>query len=193
VVLPGLMTRMISAMPEATASSTTTWIAGVSTTGNSSLAITFDDGSIRVPIPAARMTAFFTFIAMLFSGLEAYSDLLLARFLCGFACDAKRGHGARLQPLDPDFAAAFLALPVRAVFDSRECLADFAEQFALAIAHPQQEIAIRFERGPVGRVCAGFFRLVVHGADRALRFLENVAFAAFEQFSEKLEVSLPHG
>src|ERR1039458_499554 len=143
--------RGCSAMPEATASSTTTWIAGVSTTGKSSLAITFDEGSIRVPIPAARMTAFFTFIAVRFSGLEAYSDLLLARFLCGFACDAKRGDGARLQPLDPDFAAAFLALPVRAVFDSRECLADFAEQLALAIAHPQQEIAIRFERGPIGR------------------------------------------
>jgi hypothetical protein len=34
---------------------------------------------------------------------------------------------------------------------------------------------------------------VVHGADRALRFLENVALAAFEQFSEEFEVSLPHG
>jgi len=34
---------------------------------------------------------------------------------------------------------------------------------------------------------------VVHGADRALRFIENVAFAAFEEFSTELEVSLPHG
>jgi len=94
---------------------------------------------------------------------------------------------------DPDFAAAFLALPVRAVFDSCECLADFGQQLALAIAHSQQEIAVRFERRPIGRVCVGLFRLVVHRADRALRFLENVAFAAFEQFSEELEVSLPHG
>src|SRR5208337_3438262 len=152
------MTRMISAMPEATASSTTTWIAGVSTTGKSSLAITLDEGSIRVPIPAARMTAFFTFIAVRFSGVEAYSALLLARFLCGFACDAKRGDRARLQPFDPDFAPAFLASPVRAVFDSRECIADFAEQLGLAIAHSQQEIAIRFERSPVGRICVGLFR-----------------------------------
>src|SRR5271166_1352778 len=187
------MTRMTSVMPEATASSTITWIAGVSTTGKISLGITFDDGSIRVPIPAARMTALVTFIAMRFSGLAACSALRLARFLRGLACDAKRSDGARLQPFDTDIAAAFLALPVRAVFDSRDRLADFREQLALPIAHPQQEIAIRFERGPVGRVGVGFFRFVVHGADRALRFIENVAFAAFEQFSEELEVSLPHG
>src|SRR5271166_3221063 len=122
------MTRIISAMPEATASSTTTWIAGVSTTGKISLGITFDAGSIRVPMPAARMTAFFTFIAGRFSGLVVLvvcSDLRLARFLCGFARDAKRGDGARLKPLDSDLAVAFFALPVRTIFDSRECLADF--------------------------------------------------------------------
>ena len=45
-------------MPEATASSTTTWIAGLSTTGKISFGITLDAGSIRVPIPAATITAF---------------------------------------------------------------------------------------------------------------------------------------
>src|SRR3984957_4224451 len=119
------MTRMISSMPDATASSTTTWIAGVSTTGKISLGITFDEGSIRVPMPAARMTAFLTFIALRFSGLEACSDFRLAHFLRGFACDAECGDRARLQPLDSDFAAAFLALPVGAVLDSRECFPDF--------------------------------------------------------------------
>src|ERR1700735_1809899 len=138
------MTRMISSMPDATASSTTTWIAGVSTTGRISLGITFEDGSIRVPMPAARMTAFLTFIALRCSGLEACSDFRLAHFLRGFACDAECGDLGRLQPLDSDFAASFLSLPVGAVVDSLERLADLGEQLALAIAHPQQEIAIRF-------------------------------------------------
>src|SRR5271154_6333274 len=127
------MTRMTSSMPDATASSTTTWIAGVSITGRSSLGITFDDGSIRVPIPAARMTAFFTFIAVRLSRLEAVSDLRLAYFLRRFARDAQRGDGARFQPLDADVAAALFALPVRSILDSRESLADLAEQLALAI------------------------------------------------------------
>ena len=105
-------------MPDATASSTTIWIAGVSTTGRISLGITLDDGSIRVPIPAARMTAFLTFMAVRFTG-EARSDFRFAHFLRGFACDAERGDGARLEPLDADFAAAFFAAPVGAVFDSR--------------------------------------------------------------------------
>jgi hypothetical protein len=34
---------------------------------------------------------------------------------------------------------------------------------------------------------------VIHGADRALGFLKDVALAAFEQFSKEFEVSLPHG
>src|SRR5271168_1778574 len=160
------MTRMISSMPEATASSTTTWIAGVSTTGRISLGITLDEGSIRVPIPAARMTAFVTFMVVRFSGLVDDSDLRFACFLRGFARDAERGDRARLQPLDPDIAVAFFAAAVRAVLDSRECLADLAEQLALAIAHPQQEIAIRFERGAIGRVRRSLVRHVVHATDR---------------------------
>src|ERR1700722_1262339 len=127
------MTRMISSMPDATASSTTTWIAGVSTTGKISLGITLDDGSIRVPIPAARMTAFLTFIAVRFPGFDECSDFRLAHFLRRLARYAKRGDGARLQPLDSYFAAAFFALPVRAVIDSRKCFADFCQQLALAI------------------------------------------------------------
>jgi hypothetical protein len=41
----------------------------VSITGSNSFGITFDEGSIRVPMPAARMTAFLTFIAVRLSGL----------------------------------------------------------------------------------------------------------------------------
>jgi hypothetical protein len=125
--------------------------------------------------------------------IKNISELRFAGFLRGFACNAKGGDGTRFQPLDPDFAAAFLASTVRTVFDSREGLADLGEQLALAIAHPQQEVAIRFERGAIGRVGAGLLRLMIHGAYSALGFLEDVALATFEQFFEELEVSLPHG
>jgi hypothetical protein len=65
VVRPGLSTSTISSIPDATASSTTIWIAGLSTTGRISFGITFDAGSIRVPIPAATTTALRTFIIVL--------------------------------------------------------------------------------------------------------------------------------
>ena len=47
-----------SASPARTASSTTYWIAGLSTTGSISLGIAFVAGRNRVPRPAAGMTAF---------------------------------------------------------------------------------------------------------------------------------------
>ena len=49
----------------AVSSSTTIWRAGVSTTGSSSFGMTFEAGSIRVPIPAATITALVTFIRKL--------------------------------------------------------------------------------------------------------------------------------
>src|SRR3954454_20822674 len=53
------MIRM-SSMPARTASSTTYWIAGLSTTGSISLGCAFVAGRNRVPSPAAGMTALVT-------------------------------------------------------------------------------------------------------------------------------------
>src|SRR5260221_12616201 len=103
----------ISSMPDAIASSTTTWIAGVSITGKISLGITLDDGNMRVPMPAARMTAFLTFILIRFFGICARLAFQLASFLRRFASDAERGDRPGFQPLDADFAAALLAVAVR--------------------------------------------------------------------------------
>ena len=47
----------MSSAPAATASSTTYWIAGLSTTGSISFGIAFVAGRNRVPRPAAGMTA----------------------------------------------------------------------------------------------------------------------------------------
>ena len=55
-LLRPMMTRM-SVMPAAAASSTTYWIAGLSTTGSISLGIALVAGRKRVPSPAAGMTA----------------------------------------------------------------------------------------------------------------------------------------
>src|SRR2546430_2352973 len=51
------VTRMISSRPEATASSTTYWMAGLSTTGSISLGCALVAGRKRVPRPAAGITA----------------------------------------------------------------------------------------------------------------------------------------
>src|SRR5688572_15095016 len=51
----------MSVMPARTASSTTSWIAGVSTTGSISFGVAFVAGRNRVPRPATGMTAFCTF------------------------------------------------------------------------------------------------------------------------------------
>ena len=51
-------------MPEATASSTTYWMTGVSTIGSISLGCDFVAGRKRVPKPAAGMTALVIFMVV---------------------------------------------------------------------------------------------------------------------------------
>src|SRR5689334_6606235 len=58
--LPRPVMMRMSVRPAATASSTTYWIDGLSTTGNISLGWLFVAGRKRVPSPAAGMTAFFS-------------------------------------------------------------------------------------------------------------------------------------
>src|SRR3990167_2811373 len=55
------VTIITSSIPEATASSTTYWMTGLSTTGSISLGIALVWGRNRVPKPAAGITAFLTF------------------------------------------------------------------------------------------------------------------------------------
>src|SRR3990172_2983197 len=61
--LPRPVTTMMSWMPEATASSMTYWIVGLSTIGNISLGWALVAGRKRVPSPAAGNTAFRIVIA----------------------------------------------------------------------------------------------------------------------------------
>lgn len=57
-LLPLPVIMSMSSMPEATASSTTYWIVGLSNTGNISLGCALVAGRKRVPRPAAGITAF---------------------------------------------------------------------------------------------------------------------------------------
>src|SRR5579863_585506 len=141
-------------MPEATASSTTIWIAGLSTTGRISLGMTFEAGSIRVPNPAANTTALRTFISNPRGdrGRLAGRAHPFARFLRGFAAYTESGHRARLEPRDPDLVTAFFAVSVDAAIDPREGLIDLGEQLPFAIAHPQQKIAVGFVSCAVGGI-----------------------------------------
>src|SRR5215218_6965022 len=61
VRFPRPVTMRMSRIPEATASSTTYWIVGLSTMGSISLGWALVAGRNRVPSPAAGMTAFATF------------------------------------------------------------------------------------------------------------------------------------
>src|SRR3990172_7351305 len=71
--LPRPGTMRISVRPARTASSTTFWIAGLSTIGSISFGCAFVPGRNRVPSPAAGMTAFLTFIRRpLWTGTGAY-------------------------------------------------------------------------------------------------------------------------
>lgn len=63
--LPRLMISRISVMPLATASSTTYWITGLSTTGSISLGTALEMGRKRVPNPAAGITALRTLAVMM--------------------------------------------------------------------------------------------------------------------------------
>ena len=62
--LPRPITMRMSVMPEATASSTTYWMTGVSTIGSISLGCDFVAGRKRVPKPAAGMTALVIFMVV---------------------------------------------------------------------------------------------------------------------------------
>src|SRR5713101_3155758 len=56
------MTRMTVSIPEAAASSTANWMRGLPATGSISLGIALVAGSMRVPKPAAGITALRTFL-----------------------------------------------------------------------------------------------------------------------------------
>src|SRR5665811_584467 len=81
----------MSVSPARTASSTTYWIEGLSTTGNISFGRLFVAGRKRVPSPAAGMTALRTFWVLLMGTPN----------LCSSDVQPRGCVGARQRRLDP--------------------------------------------------------------------------------------------
>src|SRR6185503_15353966 len=123
------------------------------------------------------------------ASLEA--ELSFLGFLERLAVDAERGDGPRLQPLDADVAAALLALAVRAVLDAADCLVDLRHELALAVADAEQQVAVVFERGAVGRIGERLARLT-HAVERANRLVQQLLPATQKQGPELTQISFPH-
>src|ERR1700722_5911691 len=92
----------------------------------------------------------------------------LARFLCRFASDAECGHGSCLEPFNPDLVATFLAAAVNAAFNAGERFVDLGQKLAFAIAHAQQQSAVRLEGRAVCRIGVSLSGLLIHTAERTL-------------------------
>src|SRR5206468_9234825 len=76
----------------------------------------------------------------------------LLGFLERLAVDAERGDRTGAQALEADVLAALFAFAVRAVLDPPERLVDLGDELALAVADAEREVAVAFERRPVGGV-----------------------------------------
>src|SRR5262245_61599043 len=98
------VTRMISSSPDATASSTTYWMVGLSTSGNISLGCALVAGRKRVPSPAAGNTAFLTLMSQSLSSTDATLQNGPLRTRSG----SSWAHGlvVRSSHLDPQFLDA---------------------------------------------------------------------------------------
>src|SRR5439155_252891 len=120
------------------------------------------------------------------------AELPLLRFLERLAVDAERGHRARLQPLDADVRPAVLALAVRAVLDAPECLVDLRDELAIAVADAEEEVAVAFERGAIGRV-GELLAVLPHAVDGAGGFVDQFVAPRLEERAERIEFALSHG
>src|ERR671925_195021 len=82
------VTKIMSVMPAAAASSTAYWMSGLSTTGIISFGLALVTGRKRLPKPATGNTAFLSF------GIAAPQDLAQLRFI-----DHRHAEAARLVEL----------------------------------------------------------------------------------------------
>src|SRR5947209_18413690 len=102
--LPLPVTMMMFSMPEATHSSTTYWISGLSTTGSISLCCALVAGRDRVPSPAAGRTALRTRLTL--AAISPHLEFHLAPYFRSASVPA--GVFYHSAPVAPGFSPAYL-------------------------------------------------------------------------------------
>src|SRR5687767_394909 len=75
------VTKIISVMPAAAASSTAYWMSGLSTIGSISFGLAFVTGRKRLPRPATGNTAFLSFACMELEILQHFDEFFLPQYL----------------------------------------------------------------------------------------------------------------
>src|SRR6516165_5600801 len=109
--------------------------------------------------------------------------------LLGF--DRERRDRTRLEPLEGDRLAGFLAVAVGTLVQTGQRLIDLGYELALPVAGAQLDRAIRFRGSPVGQVRVVLV-LGLEVSQRLLGFLENVLFPGQQFLPEILPLPLVH-
>src|ERR1700726_3612692 len=115
----------------------------------------------------------------------------LAALVAFLGLDRQRRDRARLEPLDRDRLAGFLAIAVGAVFDARQRRVDLIDQFALPVAGAQLDRPVGFRRRAVGEV-GMVLALVLEMLQRLLGLLEDILPPVEQLQAEIFPLALIH-
>src|SRR5262249_40009408 len=96
------------------------------------------------------------------------------------------------ESLAADVLAALLALAVAAVVDAAERFLDLHDELALAVADAKREVAVRLQRGTVGRVGEVLGLRVGHAVDGAIGLAQQLLELLVQKALEVLEVAFAH-
>ena len=105
--------------------------------------------------------------------------------------DRKGRDRARIQSLQGDRLAGFLAESIRAVFEAPQRRIDFRNQLALAVARAKLELALGFRSGAIGKIRIGRgLRLEI--LDRLATLAKNVLFPGHQLAAKIFALPLVH-
>src|SRR5260370_194487 len=92
------------------------------------------------------------------------------------------------SPMNPPLPA----FAVRAGLDAAERLVDLRDEFALAVADAEEEVAVAFQRGAIGRV-GELLAVLPHAVDGAGGFADELVAPLFKERAKRIEFALSHG
>jgi hypothetical protein len=119
------------------------------------------------------------------------SKRFLESFLFGFAIDTLSGHRARFEPGDGNLLPAGFTDAKGAVFDPLQSLFDLLYELVFPVPDAQHEIAVGFQRGPIGGVWKIFF-LLRHSGYGVVSLTQQLLETVIQKFFKVLEIFLFH-